>query len=172
MPVRASVLTKAIADLASGAEMRTYSSAQCGRLASLTMLDARQYKSPQVCTLASKRGSSTVNPANCPTWKDPARTMLGQEQEQEQELKQKQKQKQWLYAAWGSAKGKSVGWNIIGQQSLIGQRDRKVGPEQSLWNDGWVGYSAARSRLTDSVRKNAVSDLVVLGGDVYEHWVG
>ena len=160
MPVRASVLTKAIADLASGAEMRIYSSAQCGRLASLTMLDARQYKSPQVCTLASKRGSSTVNPANCPTWKDPARTMLGQEQEH------------WLDAAWGSAQGKSVGWNIIGQQSLIGQRDRKVGPEQSLWNDGWVGYSAARSRLTDSVRKNAISDLVVLGGDVYEHWVG
>ena len=160
MPVRASVLTKAVAGLASGAEMRIYSSAQYGRLASLTMLDARQYKSPQACTLDGKRGSSTVNPANCPTWKDPARTMLGQEQEH------------WLDAAWGSAQGKSVGWNIIGQQSLIGQRDRKVGPDQSLWNDGWDGYSAARSRLTDSVRKNAVSNLVVLGGDVHENWVG
>ena len=46
MPVRASVLTKAVAGLASGAEMRIYSSARYGRLATLTMLDARQYKSP------------------------------------------------------------------------------------------------------------------------------
>ena len=160
MPVRASVLTKAVAGLASGAEMRIYSSAQYGRLASLTMLDARQYKNPQVCTRDGKRGSSTVNPAKCPAWKDPARSMLGAEQEQ------------WLDAAWGSAQGKSVGWNIIGQQSLIGQRDWKAGPEQSLWNDGWDGYSAARTRLTDSARKHNVSNLIVLGGDVHENWVG
>ena len=160
MPVRASVLTKAVAGLASGAEMRIYSSARYGRLASLTMLDARQYKSPQVCTRDGKRGSSTVNPANCPAWKDPARTMLGPEQEQ------------WLDAAWGSARSKSVGWNIIGQQSLIGQRNWKAGPEQSLWNDGWDGYSAARTRLTDSARKHSVANLVVLGGDVHENWVG
>ena len=158
MPVRASVLTKAVAGLAGGAEMRIYSSAQYGRLAFLTMLDARQYKSPQVCTRDGKRGSSTVNPANCAAWNDPARTMLGAEQER------------WLDAAWGS--NKSSTWNVLAQQSLLGQRDWKAGPEQSLWNDGWDGYSAARSRLIDSVRKNAVSNLVVLGGDVHENWVG
>ena len=158
MPVRASVLTRAVAGLASGAEMRIYSRSQYGQLASFTMLDARQYKSPQVCTRDGKRGSSTVNPANCPAWNDPARTMLGADQER------------WLDAAWSS--NKSSGWNVVGQQSLLGQRDWRVGPEQSLWNDGWDGYSAARSRLTDSVRKNAVSNLVVLGGDVHENWVG
>ena len=158
MPVRASVLTRAVAGLASGAEMRIYSRSQYGRLASLTMLDARQYKSPQVCTRDGKRGSSTVNPASCPAWNDPARTMLGADQER------------WLDAAWSN--NKSSGWNVLGQQSLLGQRDWRAGPEQSLWNDGWDGYSAARSRLTDSVRKNAVSNLVVLGGDVHENWVG
>ena len=158
MPVRASVLTRAVAGMSSGAEMRIYSRAQYGQLATLTMLDARQYKSPQVCTRDGKRGSSTVNPANCPAWNDPARTMLGADQER------------WLDAVWSS--NKSSGWNMVGQQSLLGQRDWRLGPEQSLWNDGWDGYSAARSRLTDSVRKNAVSNLVVLGGDVHENWVG
>lgn len=160
MPVRASVLTRAAQGLASGAEMRIYSRVQYGKLASLTLLDARQYKSPQVCTRDGKRGSSMVNPANCPTWNDPARSMLGADQER------------WLDAAWGSLEGKSVSWNIVGQQSLIGQRDWKVGPEQSFWNDGWDGYSAARTRLTDAARKNSVANLVVLGGDVHENWVG
>jgi alkaline phosphatase D len=160
MPVRASVLTRAVQSMASGAEMRIYSRTHYGQLASLTMLDARQYKSPQVCTRDGRRGSSTVNPVNCPAWNDPARTMLGLEQER------------WLDTAWGSTQGKSVAWNIVGQQSLIGQRDWKVGPEQSLWNDGWDGYSTARTRLTDSFRKHSVSNLVALGGDVHENWVG
>ena len=160
MPVRASVLTRAVAGMASGAEMRIYSRVQYGQLATLSMLDARQYKSPQVCTKDGKRGSSMVNPANCPAWNDPARSMLGIEQER------------WLDAAWGSIEGQSVAWNILGQQSLIGQRDWRVGPEQSLWNDGWDGYSAARTRLTDSARKHSVANLVALGGDVHENWVG
>ena len=158
MPMRASVLTRALAGLTSGAEMRIYSRSNFGQLASLVMLDARQYKSPQVCTAGGKRGSSTVNPAHCPTWNDPARTMLGAEQER------------WLDSTWSSYKSGS--WNILGQQSLLGQRDWQPGPEQSLWNDGWDGYSAARTRLIDSARKNAVPNLVVLGGDVHENWVG
>ncbi len=160
MPVRASVLTRAVAGIASGAEMRIYNRSQYGQLASLTMLDARQYKSPQVCTTGGKRGSSTVNPANCSEWTNPARTMLGAEQER------------WLDANWGSTLGKSTAWNIVGQQSLVGQRDWKAGPEQSLWNDGWDGYGAARTRLTDSARKHSVANWVVLGGDVHENWVG
>lgn len=160
MPVRASVLTRAVQGLGSGAEMRIYSRTQYGQLASLTMLDARQYKSPQVCTRDGKRGSSTVNPTNCPAWNDPARSMLGVDQER------------WLDSGWGSVQGKSAVWTILGQQSLIGQRDWKAGPEQSLWNDGWDGYSAARTRLTDSARKHSVANLVALGGDVHENWVG
>ena len=160
MPVRASVLTRAVAGMATGAEMRIYSRLQYGQLASLTLLDARQYKSPQVCTAGGKRGSSTVNPANCAAWNDPARSMLGADQER------------WLAAGWASTQSKSTAWNIVGQQSLLGQRDWRVGPGQNMWNDGWDGYSAARTRLIDSAQKNAVSNLVVLGGDVHENWVG
>ena len=160
MPLRAAVLVRAVAGMANGAEMRIYNRIQYGQLASFTMLDTRQYKSPQVCTRGGKRGSSTVNPATCAQWNDPSRTMLGADQER------------WLDSAWGSAQAKSVAWNIVGQQTLIGQRDWKTGPEQSLWNDGWDGYSAARTRMTDAARKHSVANLVVLGGDVHENWVG
>ena len=60
----------------------------------------------------------------------------------------------------------------MGQTSLFGQRDFLKGPGQRLWNDGWDGYASARTRLTDALRKNAVSNPVLLGGDVHENWVG
>ncbi len=160
MPVRASVLTRAMAGLASGAEMRIYQRVPYGRLASLYMLDARQYKDAQVCTRDGKAGSSTLNPAGCAAWNDPARSMLGAQQES------------WLDAQWSSAASKESGWNVVGQQSLLGQRDFHRGPGQTLWNDGWDGYAAARTRFTNGLQKHAVANPVILGGDVHENWVG
>ncbi|WP_372825119.1 alkaline phosphatase [Polaromonas sp.] len=160
MPVRASVLTRAVAGLATGSEMRIYNRTQYGRLASLTMLDARQYKDVQACTPEGKRGSSTLDPASCPPWSDPARSLLGRQQEQ------------WLDAELGKAASREVGWNVLGQQSLFGQRDFRRGPGQVLWNDGWDGYAPARARLTGALRKHAVANPVLLGGDVHENWVG
>ncbi|MFZ2388102.1 MAG: alkaline phosphatase D family protein [Polaromonas sp.] len=157
MPIRASVLTQAMAGLASGAEMRIYKRVHYGQLASFYMLDARQYKDPQVCTRDGKKGSDTLNPANCTDWDTPDRSLLGVGQER------------WLDAEFGKA-GRH--WNVLGQQSLLGRRDFRSGTGQLLWNDGWDGYSAARTRLTDSLRKNAVANPVILGGDVHENWVG
>ena len=157
MPIRASVLTQAMAGLQAGAEMRIYSRLHYGQLASFYMLDARQYKDPQACTRDGKKGSSTLNPASCADWKNPARSMLGAGQER------------WLDAEFGKA-GRQ--WNVLGQQTLLGQRDFRRGPGQLLWNDGWDGYGAARTRLTHALRKNAVANPVVLGGDVHENWVG
>jgi alkaline phosphatase D len=157
MPLRASVLTRAMAGLASGAEMRIYQQVQFGRLASLYLLDSRQYRDQQVCTKGGHPGSGTVDPTHCAAWSDPARSMLGAQQEQ------------WLDAGMARSNGQ---WNVIGQQTLFGPRDFKPGPGQSFWNDGWDGYSAARSRLTGSLRGNKVSNPVLLGGDVHENWVG
>ncbi len=157
MPIRASVLTQAMAGLTGGAEMRIYNRVQYGRLASFYLLDARQYKDPQVCTRDGRKGSSTVNPATCADWKNPSRSMLGAQQER------------WLDAELAQA---GPQWNVLGQQSLLGQRDFRPGPGQVLWNDGWDGYSAARTRLTDSLRKHQVANAVALGGDVHENWVG
>ncbi|NML84606.1 alkaline phosphatase D family protein [Polaromonas sp.] len=157
MPIRASVLTQAMAGLATGAEMRIYSRVRYGQLASFYMLDARQYRDPQVCTTGGKKGSATLDPATCAEWSNPARSLLGMNQER------------WLDAEFGKS-GRQ--WNVLGQQSLLGQRDFRAGPGQMLWNDGWDGYSAARTRLTGSLQKNGVANPVVLGGDVHENWVG
>ena len=140
--------------------MRIYQRVPYGRLASLHVLDARQYKDAQVCTREGKAGSSTVDPSACAAWQDPARSMLGAQQES------------WLDAGWGSTAGKAAGWNLVGQQSLFGQRDFRRGPGQVLWNDGWDGYAAARTRFTDALRRHAVANPVLLGGDVHENWVG
>ncbi len=160
MPVRASVLTQAFQGLAAGAEMRIYSRVNYGQLATFYMLDARQYKDPQPCTKDGRLGSGTFDPATCAEWPAPARTMLGAGQEA------------WLSGQFNTARKDASHWNVLGQQSLFGQRDFAKGPEQLMWNDGWDGYPAARTRLTDSLRKNEVVNAVLLGGDVHENWVG
>ena len=157
MPLRAGVLTRALQGLATGAPMRIHGQTQFGRLASLYLLDARQYKDAQVCTRDGKPGSSSLDPATCPVWDDPKRSMLGAAQEA------------WLDGALAQG---GAGWNLIGQQSLFGMRDNRPGPDRFLWNDGWDGYGAARTRLTDSLRRHAVANPVFLGGDVHENWVG
>jgi alkaline phosphatase D len=159
MPVRAAALTKAFAGLASGAELRIYTSLRHGRLAHLSMLDARQYKDAQVCTTGDRPGSSIVNPSACPAWEDTKRSFLGAEQER------------WLDAGFASARGGPV-WNVIGQQTLFGSSDHRLGAGKRLWNDGWDGYAAARKRLTDSLRSHSVANTVMLGGDVHQNWVG
>jgi alkaline phosphatase D len=157
MPMRASTLSRALAGLGSGAEMRVYQQLRFGRLAALYLLDTRQYRDRQVCTNGGKPGSGTVDPAQCAAWADPARSMLGAAQEQ------------WLDQNLSRANPQ---WNVIGQQTLFGPRDFKPGPGQSFWNDGWDGYSAARKRLSGSLQRHAVANAVLLGGDVHENWVG
>jgi alkaline phosphatase D len=157
MPLRASALTQGLAGLARGAEMRIYQQLSFGRLATLHLLDTRQYRDRQVCTRDGKPGSDTLDPAQCAAWSDPRRSLLGRAQEQ------------WLDAGLSRSSGQ---WNVIGQQTLFGPRDLRSGPGQSLWNDGWDGYSAARARLTASLQRHGVANPVLFGGDVHENWVG
>jgi alkaline phosphatase D len=160
MPLRASVLTQALGGLAQGAEMRLYGQLSFGKLAHLYLLDARQYKDPQVCNPEGKTGSSLVRPETCAPWNDPNRSLLGMPQEK------------WLASALASADAAGAKWNVLGQQSLLGPRDFAIGPAQKFWNDGWDGYNAARTRLTRALQQPGVANPVVLGGDVHENWVG
>ena len=156
-PVRASVLARAFEGLAGGRGLRIYGQQRFGRLASLLLLDTRQYRSPQACTSGGQNGSSVVNPLQCPGWSDGSRSMLGTEQEA------------WLAAQL--ARG-GAAWTVIGQSTLFGQRDFVPGPGQLLWNDGWDGYPAARRRLVEALRQSGAANPVLLGGDVHENWVG
>ncbi|QDL55648.1 alkaline phosphatase D family protein [Rhodoferax aquaticus] len=157
MPVRASVLTQALGGLARGAEMRIYGQVPFGTLATLYLLDDRQYRDPQACTKDGAPGSSTVNPAQCAIWSDAQRTLLGDAQER------------WVDQAFAKSAGT---WNVVGQQTVFGQRDFKLGQGQSLSNDGWDGYGPARSRFTTSLQRHSVRNPVLLGGDVHANWVG
>ncbi|MBP8308746.1 MAG: alkaline phosphatase D family protein [Burkholderiaceae bacterium] len=157
MPLRASVLVRALSGLSDRAEMRIHGQARFGRLATLYLLDDRQYRDPLVCSRAGRAGSSRVDPADCAVWNDPRRSLLGSDQEA------------WLDKSFGDSR---ASWNIVCQQTLFGQRDFRPGTGESLWNDGWDGYPAARTRFTDSLRRHNVNNPVLLGGDVHENWVG
>ena len=160
MPIRASTLTQSLSGLAAGAEMRIYNRVDFGNLATFYLLDTRQYRDPQVCNAPGAAVSGQVNPAECASWLDPQRTLLGEKQEA------------WLRSEFDKSKQSGGVWNVVGQQSLFGQRDNKPGEGQLLWNDGWDGYTAARTRMTNALQKSAVKNAVFLGGDVHENWVG
>jgi alkaline phosphatase D len=160
MPLRASVLTRALAGLDSGAEMRIYGQVPFGKLANLYWVDNRQYRDDQVCTfLGGVTGSkgNLFDPAKCADWQDPKRSYLGAEQEA------------WLARAFADSRST---WNVLGQQTLFGQRDNRPGPSQAFWNDSWDGYPFARERLLADMQKTRLSNPVVLGGDIHENWVG
>jgi alkaline phosphatase D len=160
MPLRASVLTRALQGLADGSEMRIYGQVSFGQLARLYWVDNRQYRDDQVCTflggLTGNKGNG-FDPAKCPEWSNPKRTMLGYEQEA------------WLASAFAQS-GNT--WNVLGQQTVFGRFDSRPGPGQSFWNDGWDGYPFARDRLIAGMQKARLRNPVVLGGDIHENWVG
>ncbi len=138
-----------------GPDMRIYTVANWGRLANFMIVDDRQYRAPQVCP--SKAGGSTVlDPEACHAIADASRTMLGAEQEA------------WLERAFTESK---AGWNILTQQTLMAQLDRKLGEGRQFWTDGWDGYPAARRKLLESMAATRLSNPVVIGGDVHMHWV-
>jgi alkaline phosphatase D len=112
MPLRASMLTEAMTGLAGGAEMRIHHQVRFGQLATFYLVDDRPYRDRHACARGGKSGSSTVNPATCAEWMAPNRSLLGTTQER------------WLDGAFAHA-GKR--WNILGLQTLFGQRDFKSG---------------------------------------------
>jgi len=162
MPLRASEFARSLAGSAAGAagggtgELRLHTRYRFGQLADLLLLDTRQYRDPQACGPRG-RPAGMVRPATCAAWNDPGRSLLGADQER------------WLDQSLAQAGG---GWTVIGQQSLFGQRDNLPGAGQAYWNDGWDGYRAARTRVTDSLQRHAIANPVLLGGDVHENWVG
>lgn len=165
MPVPASMLTQALAQGLSGAEMRIYGTVRFGRLADLHLLDCRQYRDAQVCNPGGKGGSSMVDPAHCPEWNDPRRSLLGAAQE-------RWLQDEWARATQGQRQPEVGRWTVLGQSTLLGPRDVRPGRGQRLWNDAWDGYGAARARLVAALQQHRVANPVVLGGDVHENWVG
>jgi alkaline phosphatase D len=137
-----------------GPSMRIYTRVGFGRLADIVLVDDRQYRSHQPCAAPGRGGANVVE--DCQERLDPRITMFGEQQEQ------------WLTDELGRSGAR---WNLVAQQTLMAQLDRKPGPGQRFWTDGWDGYPAARRRLLESIGQRKPSNPVVLGGDVHSFWV-
>ncbi len=128
--------------LPSGPDMLLYRRLYFGNLIDLSMLDTRQYRSPQVC------GGGQ---AACEQAFDPARTMVGAKQEQ------------WLFDNLASARAR---WTVIGQQ--VPTFARNVQGRFAM--DKWDGYVASRQRLYQRLLDTKAPNPIVLSGDVHTHW--
>jgi alkaline phosphatase D len=137
-----------------GPHMRVHGRVSYGDLVDFHVLDDRQYRSHQPCPRPGMGGSNVVE--ECAARLDPKLTLLGDAQEQ------------WLIAGLARSRAK---WNVLAQQTLMAQLDRKVGPGQAFWTDGWDGYPVARRRLMDFLATNKPANPLVIGGDVHCFWV-
>lgn len=123
-----------------------------GNLASIHVLDARQYRAPQACP---EQGDMIG--VDCAQRHAATQTMLGAAQQQ------------WLFDGLGASQAR---WNIIAQQTLlapfISEHERG---ERKVWSDGWDGYAGARDALLGFVDDAAINNVVALGGDMHAHYV-
>ena len=137
-----------------GPQARLYHRVSFGDLAQLHLIDDRQYRSPQPCAPPGRGGSVVIE--ECADRLDTRLTILGETQER------------WLEAELDHSRAR---WNVIGQQTLMAQLDRKPGPGAQFWTDGWDGYPVARRRLLEYLGKRKPANPVVIGGDVHTFWV-
>jgi alkaline phosphatase D len=136
-----------------GPDMHIYTRWDYGTLARIHLLDDRQYRDHQACPREDRGGGSNVVAlAGCPQLLEPGRTLLGAAQDQ------------WLEEGLGASGAR---WNVIAQQTIMAQVDRKVGEEQAFWTDGWDGYPKAREKLLGFIAGKRVANPIVIGGDVH-----
>lgn len=130
--------------------LRIHARASLGRLATLHLLDQRQYRSPQSCAKPPQLGGMRLGD-ECTERLDPARTMLGMEQER------------WLAQGLGDQPGS---WTLLAQGTVFAHMNQGTEAAE-YWSDGWTGYPAARQRLIDSLQRARSSNPVVLSGDIH-----
>ena len=137
-----------------GPHLRLYHQVAFGGLAQFHLLDDRQFRSHQPCVQPGRGGSAVVE--DCAERLDPRLSMLGDVQER------------WLETSLERSRAR---WNVIAQQTIMAQIDRKPGPGRRFWTDGWDGYPAARRRLLDYLGSRKPTNPIVIGGDVHSFWV-
>jgi alkaline phosphatase D len=131
-----------------GPRLQLYRPFEYGALASISMLDTRQYRTDQPC-------GDNVQPV-CVEARDPRATLLGNDQEQ------------WLMKRLDRSR---ASWNVLAQQIQIAHLDRMPGPEARYSMDKWDGYEQNRARLLKFLGTRKPSNPVTLAGDVHNNWV-
>ena len=132
-----------------GPDLTLYRRLRFGTLAEISVLDTRQYRSPQPC-------GDTVA-ARCDAALDPALTMTGPNQEQ------------WLLNGLDASAAR---WNVISQQVMMGELAVKILGTETLYSDDqWDGYPLARNRILHHIQGAGIRNPIVLSGDVHSAWV-
>lgn len=137
---------------------RLYRRLRFGRLAELSMLDLRSYRSQQVSAFSGRVD-------------DPSRTIAGVEQ------------LSWLTSGLVASQAQ---WKLVGNPVMIspvlvpplpaeltGPLLKLLGlPEEggALFTDQWDGYTADRRRVLRTLRDGNVRDTVFLTGDIHSSW--
>ena len=158
MPLRAAVLTRAFAGLASGAEMRIHSSVRFGTLASFYLVDDRQYRElAGVYPRRQSRFEHGQTPQAAPNGRTPSARCSVRRRKPGSTTRSRTEARGGTFSACKRCSASAIS---------------RSAPVQSLWNDGWDGYPAARARMIASMRKHALANPVLLGGDLHQNWVG
>ncbi|GAB3937674.1 alkaline phosphatase D family protein [Micromonospora vulcania] len=139
-----------------GVDGAIYRRLRFGRLAELSMLDLRTYRSQQASGTAVD---------------DPGRTITGDAQ------------MSWLKAGLASSNAR---WKLVGNPVMIARVDVGalpawlLGPLGTLLGipqngavlnaDQWDGYNADRNELVDHLRATGTTDVVFLTGDIHTSW--
>jgi alkaline phosphatase D len=131
--------------LPAGPDMRIYRRIRWGDLATVHLLDTRQYRSDQADGHRRPRSSR----------RERHRSILGHGQER------------WLL---DGLRGSTSRWDVIAQQVFLAQKDSHAGPGERVAMDAWDGYPAARRRLLRGLGESGVRNPVVLTGDVHRHY--
>jgi alkaline phosphatase D len=133
----------------SWADLTIYRALPWGSLASLWVLDTRQYRRDQPCGDGAR-----VVP--CAGWGDPSQTLLGEAQEA------------WLARGLRASRSR---WQVLAQQIMVGPFDSQPGLEKRVSMDQWSGYPVARDRMLGTIGRTAPNRTVVLTGDIHSNWV-
>ena len=143
MPVRRAMLPR-------GPDILAYRAFDIGALATIAVLDTRQYRSKQACGDGGKAGCAEAD--------DPRRTMTGAAQEE------------WLARVLRDSK---TPWQVLAQQVTFSRFDWQDFPfvkakEPDVHNmDAWDGAKAAQARVLKMARAAPNPNPVVLSGDIH-----
>lgn len=145
MPVRPSAWL-------AGGEPRLYRALDWADLASISVLDTRQYRSAPPC--APPDQARNVRVTGCADLLRPDRSIVGAAQER------------WLADRLA---GESRPWTVITQQVFFAPLALDAAGNSS-WSDQWDGYAANRQRVLQQLSQPVVSNAVILSGDIHSFW--
>jgi len=137
-----------------GAFFQLYRRFHWGDLATINVLDGRQYRSDQPPGCRTDRDPSGY----CPRALDASRTMLGLEQ------------RAWLLDELASTTAR---WNVLANQTGFAPWDRNPDASAREFGEGdnWDGYVAERKLLLDHMTSSHTSNPIVITGDSHNNWV-